>query len=96
VKFDRLASVAGEWYDESMVTIDVAEINRDLSGCLQRVEGGETIVILRGQKPVAELKPVSPIQTSPRPFGLCEGEFRVPDNFDAPLPEEVLCQFEST
>ena len=22
-----------------------------------------------------------------RPFGLCAGEFRVPDDFDAPLPE---------
>jgi hypothetical protein len=29
-----------------------------------------------------------------RPFGLCAGEFVVPDDFDAPLPEEVLQDFE--
>ena len=29
-----------------------------------------------------------------RPFGLCAGEFRVPDDFDAPLPEEIIEQFE--
>jgi hypothetical protein len=29
-----------------------------------------------------------------RPSGLCEGEFVVPDDFDAPLPEDVLQSFE--
>ena len=29
-----------------------------------------------------------------RPFGLAKGEFIVPDDFDAPLPEEVLASFE--
>jgi hypothetical protein len=29
-----------------------------------------------------------------RPFGLCVGEFRVPDDFDASLPEEIIGQFE--
>lgn len=29
-----------------------------------------------------------------RPFGLCAGEFTVPDDFDAPLPEEILSAFE--
>lgn len=29
-----------------------------------------------------------------RPFGLCTGEFTVPDDFDAPLPEDILSAFE--
>ncbi|MEG3438335.1 hypothetical protein V0288_14490 [Pannus brasiliensis CCIBt3594] len=29
-----------------------------------------------------------------RPFGLCAGEFTVPDDFDEPLPEEILQEFE--
>lgn len=29
-----------------------------------------------------------------RPFGLCAGEFTVPDDFDDPLPEEILKGFE--
>lgn len=28
------------------------------------------------------------------PFGLCAGEFVVPEDFDAPLPEEILNAFE--
>lgn len=29
-----------------------------------------------------------------RPFGLCAGEFTVPDDFDDPLPEHVIKEFE--
>ncbi len=29
-----------------------------------------------------------------RPYGLCMGEFTVPEDFDAPLPDEVLQDFE--
>jgi hypothetical protein len=27
-------------------------------------------------------------------YGLCAGEFIVPDDFDSPLPEEILNSFE--
>lgn len=29
-----------------------------------------------------------------RPFGLCAGEFTVPDDFDEPLPESILSDFD--
>jgi len=29
-----------------------------------------------------------------RPYGLAQGEFVVPDDFDDPLPEEILRDFE--
>ncbi len=29
-----------------------------------------------------------------RPFGLAKAEFRVPDDFDAPLPESIIREFE--
>ena len=29
-----------------------------------------------------------------RPFGLCAGQFRVPDDFDDPLPEDIIRGFE--
>jgi hypothetical protein len=29
-----------------------------------------------------------------RPFGLCAGEFTVPADFDDPLPEDILRDFE--
>ena len=45
--------------------------------------------ILTGLKGIANHK-------QPRPFGLCAGEFVVPDDFDAPLPEDMLNAFEFT
>jgi hypothetical protein len=43
---------------------------------------------------IAELRPITPSSKQLRPFGLCAGEFTVPDDFDAPLPEEILNAFE--
>ena len=34
------------------------------------------------------------VDRQPRPFGLCAGEFAVPDDFDDPLPKEILKEFE--
>ncbi len=45
-------------------------------------------------KPVAEIRPVFSNPKKPRPFGLCAGEFTVPDDFDAPLPENIIQEFE--
>jgi hypothetical protein len=41
----------------------------------------------------AELPPTSGTETL-RPIGLSAGEFVVPDNFDDPLPDELLGAFE--
>jgi antitoxin (DNA-binding transcriptional repressor) of toxin-antitoxin stability system len=68
-----------------MIRISIDEMGRDLSGYLQRVEAGETLVILRGGKPVAEVKPAATEVISLRPFGLGAGDFVVPDDFDEPL-----------
>jgi antitoxin (DNA-binding transcriptional repressor) of toxin-antitoxin stability system len=78
-----------------MITISIEDIQRDLPGYLKRVSEGETVLIMQADKPVAELKPVITPMQEQRPFGLCAGEFIVPDDFDAPLPEEVLAEFES-
>lgn len=77
-----------------MIQVSIEEIQRDLAGYLQRVEGGETLVIMRAGQPVAEIKPVTSGLKRVRPFGLCAGEFTVPEDFDAPLPEDVLGAFE--
>ena len=77
-----------------MTTISVQEIERDSLGWLRRVESGETLLVLRDQQPVAEIKPVLAAPRQARPFALCAGEFTVPDDFDAPLPEDLLREFE--
>jgi len=82
-----------------MIQISVDEMKRDLPAFLHRVETGETFVLVKAGKPVAEIMPIiSSSINSPamqlRPFGLCAGEFTVPDDFNAPLPENILAAFE--
>lgn len=77
-----------------MSTISLQELQRDPATLLDRVEAGERLVVVRGGRPVAELRPVPITRPGARPFGLCAGAFTVPDDFDAPLPEEILRGFE--
>ena len=77
-----------------IVQVSIEEIERDLLAYLQLVENGETLVIIKMNRPVAELRPVFSNSMELRPFGLCAGEFSVPDDFDDPLPEEIIQEFE--
>ena len=79
-----------------MATVNFEDIQRDLLGYLRRVQAGETLVIVQADEAVAELKPVTPSARQPRPFGLCAGEFLVPDDFDSPLPEEIIKEFDGS
>ena len=77
-----------------MSNVGLQELQRDTDALLDRVEAGEHLVVIRGGRPVAELRPVPDTQLDPRPFGLCAGAFTVPDDFDAALPDEILREFE--
>jgi len=77
-----------------MVAATVGEIERDPSAYLRRVEAGETVVVLRDGRPIAEIRPVAEGTRQPRPYGLAAGEFTTPDDFDEPLPDEIVAAFE--
>lgn len=72
-----------------MSKVSLQELQRDPDALLDRVESGEHLLVVRGGRPVAELRPVPATLPGPRPFGLCAGAFEVPDDFDAPLPELI-------
>jgi prevent-host-death family protein len=73
-----------------MTSVGVHEAKTHLSELLRRVEAGEEIVIERGAKPVARLVPAVAAR---RELGFARGMFEVPDDFDDPLPEDVLADF---
>lgn len=77
-----------------MTEVSEQEIQQDVRAYLRLVESGETIVIVRAGRPVAEIRPLPSSTMSQRPYGLCRGDFVVPDDFDAPLPENVIQGFE--
>ncbi|OGQ89411.1 MAG: hypothetical protein A2289_07540 [Deltaproteobacteria bacterium RIFOXYA12_FULL_58_15] len=75
------------------MAINIHQAKTHLSKLIERVERGEELVIARAGKPVARLVPIEPRST--RRFGIDAGVYEVPEDFDAPLPEDVLKAFES-
>jgi len=77
-----------------MKMVNIGDIKARLSEYLKRVERGEVIIVARHNKPIAEFRPIRRGMSTPRPAGLCRGDFEVPDDFDRPLPDSVLDTFE--
>lgn len=76
-----------------MQAVNVHEAKTHLSRLLERAMEGEEVVIMRAGRQLVRLTPVeqAPIR---RKLGTAKGDFVVPDDFDAPLPEEILKEFE--
>ena len=75
-----------------MTTVNVHEAKTQLSRLLEAVEAGEEVIIARAGKPVARLVPLAADKPRRR-LGLLKGRLSVPDDFDAPLPDDVLDTF---
>ena len=73
--------------------VNVHEAKTHFSRLLDRVSGGEEVIIARAGEPVARLVPVEKPPRERLP-GSAKGEIEIVDDFDAPLPEEVLREFE--
>jgi len=73
----------------AMVNIHAAKTH--LSSLVDKAAAGEDIVIARAGKPMVRLVPV---EKPPRVLGRLRGKLRIPDDFDAPLPDDILALFE--
>lgn len=73
-------------------SVGVREAKTNLSKLLQLVSAGEEIVITRRGEEVGRLVPPRP--SAGRRLGIDRGVWVVPDDFDAPLPDDVLATFE--
>ena len=73
--------------------INIHQAKTHLSKIVDEVAAGAEVIIAKAGKPMARL---SPISTPPRPkkLGLLEGKIKVPDDFNAPLDDEVIADFE--
>ena len=77
-----------------MITLNLHQAKTHLSACIAQAEAGETIVICKRNKPVAEIRAIPQALKVSRPIGLLKGQFSVPDSFFEPLPQEVTAAFE--
>ena len=75
-----------------MKQVNVHEAKTHLSRLLARVARGERIVIARHGVPVAELRPIGRAVVHRR-LGEDRDRLWVADDFNAPLPAEVLGEF---
>jgi prevent-host-death family protein len=75
-----------------MSKVNVHEAKTRFSRLLRRVAAGEEITIANRGVPVARLVPIA-VETT-RKLGFFRGQMSIPDDFDAPLPEDILDAFE--
>ena len=69
------------------------EAKTHLSRLVEDAAAGEEIVIAKAGKPLARLCPLAQVPKK-RVLGRLRGKLIVPDDFDAPLPDEILDLFE--
>ena len=77
-----------------MTTVNIFEAKTQLSKLIELAEKGEEVVIARAGKPVVRLTKLEPAKQKIR-YGLLKGKIHVADDFDAPLPNDVLAEFEN-
>lgn len=76
-----------------MIQVNIHEAKTKLSQLLARVEAGEEVIIARAGHPIARISGIKQPQGG-RVLGRDAGLFEVPEDFNAPLPEDLLNEFE--
>jgi prevent-host-death family protein len=76
-----------------MPTVNIHAAKSQLSRLLDAAVAGEDVIIAKAGKPVARLVPIEQ-KKEPRKLGTLAGKLHVPDDFDDPLPDDILADFE--
>lgn len=74
--------------------VNIHEAKTHLSKLLLRVAAGEVVIIAKAGKPVAKLTRYSENRENRKP-GSAKGLVTIHEDFDQPLPDDVLKDFES-
>jgi antitoxin (DNA-binding transcriptional repressor) of toxin-antitoxin stability system len=77
-----------------MKKLNIHDAKTHLSEHLAGLCHGETIILCRRNRPIAEIRSLQEEETAPRPLGLASDVFQVPAEFFAPLPDDVLSSFQ--
>lgn len=78
-----------------MKQLNVYQAKSHFSQLLEQVAQGESVTIAKAGRPVARLIPLtSGSGGNGFEFGCMAGEITITDDFDAPLPDDMLALFE--
>jgi prevent-host-death family protein len=75
-----------------MQIVNIHQAKTQLSKLVDAVTQGEEIIIAKAGKPLIKLVPYSKV-SSPK-FGVLRGKIKIQDDFDAPLSDDQLAEFE--
>ena len=73
--------------------INIHEAKTHLSRIVEEVAAGTEVIIAKAGKPIARIVPLE-ARVPKKKLGLLHGRIEVPDDFNAPLPADVLDAFE--
>ena len=78
-----------------METVNIYDAKTRLSQLVDKVVAGEDVVVSRNGKPLVR---ITRLESAWRPirFGVLKGKVKIPRDFDAPLPSNVLAEFEGS
>jgi prevent-host-death family protein len=76
-----------------MRTVNIHAAKTRLSRLVDDAAKGEEIVIAKAGKPLARLVPLADAWPKRR-LGRLAGKVQIPEDFDAPLPDDILDAFE--
>lgn len=76
-----------------MHTVNIHEAKTHLSKLLEEVSQGKDVIIAKSGKPMAKLTGLAVARPVRKP-GFLKGKIKIADNFDAPLPDDLLDVFE--
>ncbi|MFQ5641671.1 MAG: type II toxin-antitoxin system Phd/YefM family antitoxin [bacterium] len=76
-----------------MRSINIHEAKTQLSRIAEDVAAGEEIIVAKAGKPKMKLVPIDSRKKKIK-FGALKGKIHICEDFDAPLPQEILDAFE--
>ena len=95
--FDSASSFGYIWpkYAESpMITVPLGEAQNTLSKLVDEAAAGKIITIAKHGRAMAQLVPVG--KSKGRRIGAMQGKLVIPDDFDAPLSDDLIEAFQGT
>lgn len=76
-----------------MRTVNIHEAKTHFSQLVEAALLGQETIIAKAGKPIAKICPLTR-KRSKRPFGVLKGKIKMVEDFDAPLPDDILSDFE--
>lgn len=77
-----------------MLTVNISQAKSRLAELVDQAAAGNEIVIVRKGRPVARLTAVPKTQKRMICLGALEGQGWIADDFDDPLPDDLVALFE--